>query len=75
MNSFLCWLTGGHKYSDLNLMIHTDHETDEAVFENICIKCGKPFETRIGWRYLSIMHKPQINIPNEIIDSVLGEDE
>lgn len=57
MNSFFCWLTGGHKYADSNLMIHTDHETDEAVFENICIKCGKPFETRIGWRYLSIMHK------------------
>ena len=75
MNRFFCWLSGGHRYQDSHIMIHTDHETDEAVFQNICVKCGKPFETRIVWRYLIIMHKPQINIPKEIIDCVLGDDE
>ena len=55
MNAFFCKLTGGHKYADLNLTIHTDRRTDEAVFKNHCIKCGKPFETRIGWRYLSLI--------------------
>lgn len=59
MNTFVCWLTGGHRYKDSGLATYTDHETDEAVFRNACIKCGKPFEIRIGWRYLGMMHKMQ----------------
>ena len=56
MNSFFCWLTGGHRYKDNNIMIHTDHETDEAIFTNYCIKCGKKVETRIAWKCLLITH-------------------
>ena len=58
MNNFFCWLTGGHRYHDTHLTLYTDHKTDEAVITNYCIKCYKPFEIRIGWRYLSMMHKP-----------------
>lgn len=57
MNSFVCWLTGGHRYSDANLTVYTDYKTDELVFQNFCVKCHKPFEDKIAWRYLETIYK------------------
>lgn len=48
MNSFVCWLTGGHRYSDANLTVYTDPKTDEFVFQNYCVKCHKPFIDKVA---------------------------
>lgn len=57
MNSFTCWLTGGHRYSDENLTVYTDHKTDELVFQNFCVKCHKKYKDKIAWKYLVLMHE------------------
>lgn len=41
MNKLMCFLTGGHKYSDANIMAQTmpdDFNIVEII--NPCIKCG-----------------------------------
>ena len=43
MNKFLCCLTGGHRYSDLNLISIYLPEKKEMRFINPCMKCGKPY--------------------------------
>lgn len=43
MNKLMCFLTGGHKYADVN--IKTDQippDTKRIILTNECIKCGEP---------------------------------
>ena len=41
MNSFMCFLTGGHKYSDANIRTQTAPDDFNIVeITNPCIKCG-----------------------------------
>ena len=35
-----CWLTGGHRYSDLGLVSCYEPITHRQWFGNRCIKCG-----------------------------------
>lgn len=37
----LCWLTGGHRYADMNLTSVSMPEHDATCFINHCVKCGK----------------------------------
>lgn len=45
MNELLCLLTGGHKYSGMNL--RCEIAGDEVVYKNLCLKCGKMYEVRL----------------------------
>lgn len=45
MNRLLCFLTGGHRYSDIKLRCRV--VGDEIVYKNLCVKCGKMFEARL----------------------------
>lgn len=41
MNKFICKLTGGHKYEDINLL--TSYNIKKRTYEmrNRCVKCGQ----------------------------------
>jgi hypothetical protein len=43
MNSFFCWLTGGHRYADKNLKTYYSPDTRESTVFNHCVKCGIGF--------------------------------
>lgn len=45
MNKFFCWLTGGHKYADKNLLVCRDKSINlnQYSFSNRCVKCGKRY--------------------------------
>ena len=45
MKRLLCFLTGGHRYSDIKLRCRV--VGSEIVYKNLCVKCGKMFETRL----------------------------
>ena len=45
MKRLCCFLTGGHEYSDENLCCKVIG--DEIIYTNVCVKCGKIFETRV----------------------------
>ena len=50
MNRLCCILTGGHRYSDINLIV-TDFPLfpeDFFLIENYCVKCGKKYSTTIS---------------------------
>ena len=36
-----CWITGGHRYADINLESCSFPEQDTTYFRNFCVKCGK----------------------------------
>ena len=41
MNKFMCFLTGGHKYSDANMKTETAPDDNNiVVLTNPCVKCG-----------------------------------
>ena len=41
MNRFMCFLTGGHKYSDANIRTQTMPDDFNIIeITNPCIKCG-----------------------------------
>lgn len=41
MNKFMCFLTGGHKYSDANMKTETSPDDNNiVVLTNPCVKCG-----------------------------------
>lgn len=41
MNSFMCRLTGGHKYADCNLKTERiPDDTRKLCIYNRCVKCG-----------------------------------
>lgn len=46
MNRLCCFLTGGHRYSDLNLQVY-DSLSHKVVFINTCDKCGKKYEVEL----------------------------
>ena len=41
MNRLLCFITGGHRYSDANVQSTKQHRDNTVVLKNYCIKCGK----------------------------------
>lgn len=45
MKRLRCFLTGGHRYSDINLCVRV--AGDEIVYTNVCVKCGKMFEAHV----------------------------
>ena len=48
MNRLFCFLSGGHRYNDKNLEAQTVGE--DCVITNVCIKCGKKYETHLLWK-------------------------
>lgn len=47
MNRLACMLTGGHMYECKNLIVTSDPLFDYFTIENHCVKCGKPFTTKM----------------------------
>ena len=42
MRRFLCFVTGGHRYSDVNLTSKVvSNDPDMVELNNYCVKCGK----------------------------------
>lgn len=51
MNRLLCFVTGGHRYADKNLIsCPSNHKLFHTTLHNECVKCGKPieFEMNVG---------------------------
>ena len=47
MNKVICWLTGGHRYSAMNLKSSYNHYTGQSILANRCVKCGKKITVTI----------------------------
>jgi hypothetical protein len=47
LREFLCWLTGGHRYADINLKSGYNPFTGQYLLVNRCVKCGKKFTDTI----------------------------
>lgn len=45
MNELRCFLTGGHKYSGMNLRCEVIG--NEVIYKNLCLKCRKMYEVRL----------------------------
>jgi hypothetical protein len=43
-----CLITGGHRYSNINLLMMKDPFKPEYIFTNECLKCGKTIHLRIS---------------------------
>ncbi len=42
MNRLMCFLTGGHRYSDANIRTQTaPDDFDIVILTNPCVKCGE----------------------------------
>ena len=54
-----CLITGGHRYTDINLLMLKDPFKPEYIFTNECLKCGK------------VIH---IRVPKRSFDSILEAD-
>lgn len=76
-----CWLTGGHRYKDVNLVSYHNPFDEKFYFGNRCVKCGEfktwdvPAEAILG----EVHRRSQFYVPNqlnadidEIIDSTEG---
>ena len=48
MNKVLCWLTGGHRYADMNLESSYNPYTGQSILANRCVKCGKEITVTIN---------------------------
>ena len=48
MNSFFCWLTGGHKYAHSNQIAENSPDSNDVWISNYCIKCGTRYMVRLG---------------------------
>lgn len=44
MNRLLCFLTGGHRYADKNIVAYQHPNPDFVTLHNECVKCGKQIE-------------------------------
>ena len=44
MSRLLCFLTGGHRYADKNLVSYQHPNPDFVTLHNECVKCGKEIE-------------------------------
>lgn len=47
MNKIKCFITGGHKYDSINLIVTEDLHRNLFVFRNRCVKCGKEYAVEI----------------------------
>lgn len=45
-----CLITGGHRYSNLNLTMMKDPFKPEYIFTNECLKCGETVRLRVSKR-------------------------
>ena len=43
-----CLITGGHRYSSINLLMMKDPFKPEYIFTNECLKCGKTICLRVS---------------------------
>lgn len=43
-----CLITGGHRYSNINLLMMKDPFKPEYIFTNECLKCGKTIHLRVS---------------------------
>ena len=41
MNKYLCFLTGGHRYRDTNMITSQGSRVGLVRLTNHCVKCGK----------------------------------
>ena len=48
MNKVGCFLSGGHRYADIDWVMTEDTKNCQVVFTNHCVKCGKPVEVRVS---------------------------
>ena len=48
MRKLRCLITGGHRYSNLNLLMLKDPFKPEYIFTNNCLKCGKIIHIRVS---------------------------
>lgn len=44
MNKLVCFLTGGHRYADKNIIAYQHLNPDYVTLHNECVKCGKEIE-------------------------------
>ena len=44
MNRLLCFITGGHRYEDKNIISYQHPHPDYVTLNNKCIKCGKEID-------------------------------
>ena len=44
MSRLPCFLTGGHRYADKNLVSYQHSNPDFVTLHNECVKCGKQIE-------------------------------
>ena len=48
MNKLFCFLTGGHRYLDKNIIsCPSDKKFHYTMLRNECVKCGKPIEVEV----------------------------
>lgn len=47
MRKLICKLTGGHRYSDVNLQVHSDKTRHVFRIRNRCLKCGEAVEWEV----------------------------
>ena len=40
MNKLMCFLTGGHRYSDANVVSTYQEHSKTVLLKNRCVKCG-----------------------------------
>ena len=43
LREFLCWLTGGHRYADMNLKSFYSPDSRNSLMWNYCVKCGSAY--------------------------------
>lgn len=48
LRRLLCWITGGHKYADMNLKTYYDTENGKSLMWNYCVKCGTAYLFKIN---------------------------
>ena len=44
MKKLLCFLTGGHRYADKNIIAYQHPNPDYVTLHNECVKCGKEID-------------------------------
>lgn len=58
MNRFFCWLTGGHRYADINKCVTYDpiHRTFKVknYSAKFCTKCGKTYTIDLSENILNM---------------------
>ena len=47
-----CFLSGGHRYADINMLMLKDPYKPQYIFTNNCVKCGKAITVRVSKKAL-----------------------